>query len=782
MRSHRRRSVFLFLWCMLCVAAPAHAIANPFLIYATLSLSLEFLLGVFLLLPFWLCRARLLCLASPWRRRALVAGLVLTFMGVFYFGIPDWLAEHRGCGGGETYASTCFPIGRFAETLGVGEEDILLDVRLPAQYAMYHIRGTCNADPQSLLRDKAFREQLQEKGRRIYLVSEFRQVTASLYGDLLDDGCSTDTWRILEAGVMFFRYQKDVKDRPSVLNNRMTHEEASSFRDLNSPDLFNKTSAIPLLDHDATCFLPHAKRLGQQLAYKNGPAYARGQPWSIIGNHPAWRQRCPAFLFDEEAKSLTKILVEDVNHLPRVSDIVFPGTGQTLVTGVINTSVEALDRVHGAPIQSVVFLCGDIVTCSAAETLAKSILGRGDAVYGYVLEQEHPYYLSFRDMPRAVFLHHPFDAAPWLLAGLAILVAMGIRGHVETRLARPHPAPAGHGAAIPREWFVRVGGGVAPLLIWAMHVETSNHLVEASRGLGGIFLSDAVRTGHPLISLFPPVIVLLLAAVVLRFQPRVGGTWASRASWAAYWAAVALAVLLIQTLDYTRQPTAFNAGVFAAILAAPCAREALGILLYWRARIIHVLHGGSPPGITVVPLAFSDWDIGRSQKTRWLAQSAGCGVTIPEGYVVSTTIQAYRSLHADAPRRLRRALSPMFRSLRSGLLVVRSAAPGEDEAGALTAGRYTTLRNVRHEDVPRSILEVIESYARGGIPPTTPVSVLIQEQVAAQLGGVACREGAHQGGSILVEAAEQDTVSVTAGNGAPLWGRIGASSGEWISG
>jgi hypothetical protein len=755
------------------VPRPAGAIANPFVAYAGLGLAWELLIVLLVFAPVYLWRGRLRWRRlSPVVRRAVFVALGACFVAVFHLGTPDPIAGHPPAAVREAYAERCAPLGEAAAPLGLEPRDVLLDPRLPAQFGTYHVRGACNVDAQRLLEDVAFRRSLEQGAGRVYLVAEWVRTVADLYGRLLDRGCSTERWRVLEAGLLFFRFQARGPDDVRTVSRRLTDDEAKASRSRNIRYFLDED--FPQLVFGKPYQLADAAALGRQLSHKFGPHYARGWRLTILGHEPSWRQRPLSFLLDEANATVTKIEVIDTSEPPRIETRYgFPGT--TLRTGRMNTGLPRLEAANGGRIRRAVFLCDNSVSCPAAESLARDLLDRGDEVAGYVLPQEFPAYTPF-DRWQDTWTVRGFPGAEWLLLAVCCALVVWIRVRIDRRLRGLRCDPRRHTAPLLQDLALRLAAVLTPLAFGSLIVPLTERIVHAGRSWSAVYLVDAARAGLGLLSLAIPVAWLLVWETAYRLRPRQGWTATS-----VLYGCVLLPLFVVCAglAGIQVMLTAFHGLSFVALLLAPAVFAAGRTLLVGR-RL-----PSSPLGVRLVPLELAPRIPAAGQKARWLAQAADLGLDVPHGWLLVTSRRAFRELVATpgGRRSLARLLRPVRRELGgAALLAVRSSAPREDEPGECTAGRFATVLGVRWSGLEAAITEVLESYERAGIADDEPVAVMLQAQVGVRYAGVAVREAASRGGGIQVEGAAQDAARVTSGKGAPLAAGIGACSRRYVAG
>jgi hypothetical protein len=773
---HRRLSTLICGLVLLLMPVPAAAYGGPLVLgfgfYFTTAVAWELLVIVAVLLPSALYRG-----SARWRamstgvRAAMVLAVAAAFVGLLHFGVPDRIATTFPGSDREQYSSECESLGQQAADLGLDASDMLLDLRMPGQHGIYHVKGSCNVDPARLLTDPDFRERLERNARRVFIVCEWAQTVYELYNGLLDAGSSPERWQMLESGLFYFRLAPDASPRARVIDVRLTHEQAHASREDNVPKAAILDDSI--LGMKSLQQAGVVTTLGQQILFRFGPHYSRAWEFTILGNHPSWRQRPSTFLLDPTNAQVTRIVIEENSFEPRVERD-FLGS-VALLTGRVRTTLADLDAAGGQVIQNAVFLCDNVLTCPAAESLARDLLDRGGEVAGYVIHNGS--YDTIRSRP---VLDGPFGS-PWLWLALFCVVAILVRGRLVGYLHRSR-------FAVPRglldDMRVTLAGLLAattPMVLGSLMGILAEHLVPAGRVLDGLFLVDAFRAGNWMVGLIAPVLLVLIIDSLFRFRPLRGNVVFA----VAYWAAALSIVVFLFTETYAnnhleeRRLSGFDGLVLLVLFGAPPLAAWARLGLAWiRSRL-----SGRP--VVLLPLELADSVCCAGQKAQWLAQAMRCGMTVPGGFIVVTSIDDFRRLAgaADTNRRaLGQVLAPVRGFLREGPAVVRSSAPDEDLAGGGTAGRFTSVQGVGEAGLIEAILRVLDSYERGGVDPGRRVAVIVQHQASARHAGVAVREARDRGAGILIEAAADDTGLVTSGRGVHLWGRIGACSNEYVSG
>lgn len=759
-----------FLLALLLLPRPALAIPNPFTLVFLASLAWQLVVATTLFVPLWAASASAWFQSlAPGFRTALATALGLSLLLVLHIRVPDapGLATPPGPLR-ERYADRCDPLGDDASLMGLEPGDVLIDPRLPAQFAQYHVAGACNLDPARLRDDPAFRRAIESTARRVVLIAEFRLTLAALYNHILAAGHRGDRWFVLDAGAMFFRLEHGASPPPQRVDTPI--EDPSRFLQDNTTTSYARFGERLAVGR---CYrLDAPNRFGQVLTFRSGPQYAAGWPLSILGAHPAWRERRQAFLATSEARGATWIEVRDSSERPHTPHETVSGNPPLVASGRVGATIDDLDRLAGGRIRSALFLCDNAMTCPAAEALARELLDRGTPVLGYVTAKSL-FHRQFRFLLNRPPTTDWFPGAHWALLVAAIFAAVAARSEASRRISR-HPAASGtRWRDAPREGASRLLGALGPAAAgWGM-VAIAAGLPGASLGWGGLYVLDAGRAGAPTLSLLPATADLLVAAGILAFRPRGRATLLQ----VGYWTVGSLGFAAFVLLQVGAGLTVFEAAGLVAVVGAPAVA----------ARVRHAsgaLPARLPAGTLrvpwrVVPLANAAGAPDAGQKARWLAIASGSVPTVPAAFVLRTTIRAFGDGTGRNTSRVARAV----RALGPGPRIVRSSAPGEDRAGAALAGRYDSVHDVTPGDEGVAVARVLASYAREGIPADAPVAVIIQNQVAARLAGVATRETTAIGGGILVEAAFEDTAAVTSGRGAPvLWGRIGAFSRQWVGG
>jgi rifampicin phosphotransferase len=156
-----------------------------------------------------------------------------------------------------------------------------------------------------------------------------------------------------------------------------------------------------------------------------------------------------------------------------------------------------------------------------------------------------------------------------------------------------------------------------------------------------------------------------------------------------------------------------------------------------------------PPVLSLTEAAHLDPTQARAllgTKAASLARLVGAGFPVPPGVVVTTAAdwdQAYARLHSAAAEL----------GGRDQRFAVRSSATAEDLAGASYAGQYETVLDVRLDELPQAVQQVVDSAASARVaayrqahPQAAPanssgsgggMAVLVQIMVPADVAGVA---------------------------------------------
>lgn len=146
---------------------------------------------------------------------------------------------------------------------------------------------------------------------------------------------------------------------------------------------------------------------------------------------------------------------------------------------------------------------------------------------------------------------------------------------------------------------------------------------------------------------------------------------------------------------------------------------------------------GGYSGLVVALPAAADGKIAHvGGKAASLGLLARAGLAVPDGLVLTTEL-------ADLPGDLEDALAAVAAHFDRCTVAVRSSAVAEDQPDASFAGQYETVLHVRGLDELRDAVrrcwasadgDRVRAYANG---PSSPVAVLVQRQVAADVAGVA---------------------------------------------
>lgn len=192
----------------------AWAVVNPFSLVFVLSIFWQLAVLSMLLLPLQLNAASIwLRSREPGFRMALGVALSLGFLAALHFGVPGLRGPQPSPGiASEAYQEHCFSLGERAEELGLLPSDRLIDPRHPTQFAMYHLKGSCNLDPRRLLEDEGHRRELEGEAGRLLLLGESGWVLGSLHRELKERSAQSQRWQVLEAGSLFFSHGAQFPD------------------------------------------------------------------------------------------------------------------------------------------------------------------------------------------------------------------------------------------------------------------------------------------------------------------------------------------------------------------------------------------------------------------------------------------------------------------------------------------------------------------------------------------------------------------------------------------
>ena len=756
---------------------PAFALSNPFSVIIGINLAWQLVAALVLIVPLWVAKKRTWYrVLPPGVKRTVSILLGALAVLVVHFGIPERMAERSGKPLSSSYDPACRPLGHLADGLGLRPSDVLVDVRLPRQYRMYHVEGTCNIDPRRLLRDPALREEIEGTGDRVFLVAEWRRTLSDLYVRLLASGASDTRWKILESGVLFFKLNSGAASSPVRVETVSTGEEMYRTRE-DVLALFTDNPNPMLVYEDTYRLSTGLTRMAQGIIHRGGPKYQLGWSVSIIGEHPDWRQRPLTFLFNPDGAEATKVYVWDDSFPPRISQAEFPGSAPVIETGRVGTSIEELDSLNGSRIGKILFLCDNGFTCPAAESLALDFIDRGDQVLGYAL----PMTVSFEPFEKVqsiTTVENRFGLR-WIL--LAVVLALYL---VMYRIAIRYSDRAlirnGNGFArqLPALGARLLSLGLV-VVLWLVSKRVFESLVPITTDdVLSSYLLDAERLGYRHWLLMVPVAYLGSLKLAYDTRPRFAGRGIRYLyATAALLFLAGVGILLVAYVETV--PTVFDTILLVSLLYTPSAWKIGGEIANSRWPTV-----GSDPAIRVLPLEYAARLSCAGQKSRWLAQAMSCGLHVPPGYLVVTGIDRFQRLAGteEGVLQLEKALRPIRRFLGNQRLIVRSSAPDEDRPGEASAGRYTSVADVQGEELVPALLSVLESYEREGVPGTETIAIIVQVQVAGRYIGVASREGKSKCRSILVEASDRGGNRVTSGQGATKSGRIGAASQVWISG
>lgn len=779
-----RRRALLLAALVVGLPAPAYALGNPFVLYTLAQVVWQLLLVLLLAAPLlwnrvW-CRVVTL---SPPTRLVLTGSLMLSAALLAERLVPDQATLLHTGPRAAAFADDCEALGPLAKALGLGPDDLLLDLRESNQFRSYHVPGACNLDLRRLLADEALRGRLEEKSSRVWLVAEWVSTVQDGYNDLLALGCDPVTWRVLEAGYGFERLRAGAENPPRIYSRPLTTQDARAARPEVAPLAMGALGSHLRIPADAR--LPgEGGSAWQSLLYRSGPGYGVGGPLSILGDHPSWRQRAPAYLASDEARDLDVVIVIDGSMAPTQTRV--PGLGrEALSVGRMGASLRTLDELGGHPVRRAVFACaGSIVDCPAAEGLASQILAGGGEVTGYVVPS-NLYEPDLVTQLSGPWIHAP-RGVEWALLALCVFASLLVDRWSRLRLrafalagqAVPPGKNPGRGwcrrrSLVPELILRSAAACTGMALVLGLAVLVSR-IAKAQTGFGAIMLIDLGRSGYPAVGGGVALGYALLIASWMRHRPAMGRPLLT----VAYVTVATLSTFMLTVgAAFMAHPTVFDLSAALLILGAP-----FGLDLLRRASWSLGLMAGRRD-VTLVPLEAMRSSPSGGQKVRWLARAVGCALQVPDAVILVTSQRRLEeALANDAVRRRIETRLRRWARTWAGRVVVRSAAPGEDATGESQAGRYRSVFVSPEDDMMEAVVAVVESYRANGVARDTEISVIVQAQVRARLAGVATRESAGRGRAILVEAAAGDNLSVTGGRGAETWGRIGARSRRWISG
>ena len=709
---------------------PALAIANPFTLVFMAGLGWQLIAALVLLIRFGFLGCLVGFRAWPsYLRYSLIALLTLVITALFHFLVPDTPNHLYPSDKRESFSGSCKALEGHAVGFGLEPTDILLDPRVPAQFAMYHVKGACNVDPDRLRSDPDFRLDLENSGNRIVLATEFRVTIRDLYNDILNAGHSPQKWMVLDSGTMFFRLGDDAE--------LVSGPIGGNYYDflLANTTMTYRTFA-PFITADPAYFLAKPNSFGQWLARRTGPLYVNGWPTSILGSNKAWLERRQSWLLGPDASDVVVVKIIDSSLKPSKPHFDVSASQKVLVTGRIGASMEALDKLKGSPIKKVLFLCDNSMTCPTAEALAREQVDRGGQVLGYVTQNsifDDCFSELLNKKPRADF------GQAWFVILIALSVSIVLHIAVTRQIRRFSSKPFADNV-------LRIAASFGPAVIGWVAV----YFVAKSfqPGIFGLYLTDAGRVGLLGLSMLYFVAVLLLAISILTFSTKTKWFWL---------------VSTILFLGFMALPPVTGITVLEAVT--------LILTIAGTPLLARATEGGKKgDGWQIIPLRQARIE-SVGQKARWLAIALDHLPNVLPGFVVLVDDPEQLS-----PSQLEK-ISRFLKRLGPGKRIVRSTAPGEDAKGAATSGKYASVPDVLPGDEGKAILEVLKSY---GLAQGQRATVIVQNQLAPKMAGVATREEQSQGGGIFVEAALGDIAAVTSGKaGGIISGRIGAFSRSW---
>lgn len=181
------------------------------------------------------------------------------------------------------------------------------------------------------------------------------------------------------------------------------------------------------------------------------------------------------------------------------------------------------------------------------------------------------------------------------------------------------------------------------------------------------------------------------------------------------------------------------------------------------------------PHPDIVPLADVHRLATAGNKALRLARLRAAGFPVPDGVVLSAPfLAAWPGL---APRERQRIASALWRRLGSRPLAVRSSGQSEDGSAASFAGVFETMLDVDRTGLPDAIDRVLGSFAAGRVAAYQgaggDANILLQPMLAAGHAGVLFTEDPGTPGLVLVELVEGNAEKLVSGRAAPRSFRYG---------
>lgn len=764
--------IFLFL-LFFSFPLQSHAIANPFVAFSIGSIIFYFFLALFIFLPSWLHKTKFFLISiSPFVKHIFFISLVSLFL------VPLIIIPHRFENSSPSvhhlgYAKNCSTLGDLSKDLRLHPDDMLVDIRPPNHFDMYHIKGACNLDPVSIIKNRSFQRELEAESRNIFLVSETAMTGVDYYNLLLKKRFPTNKWKLLESGVLFFRLSHKFGLSPHIIDYHLNSREARESHTDNLPDVklpfFN-----PILEFNDKQVIPdESLTFYQDFLLIGGPHYSRGWHTSILANHPSWKQRPVSFLFRESRSDVIRLYVEDFSYHIQEPQSYFLPEQPAIQIARSHISIKQIEDFHGKDLEKVVFICDNAMTCFASEALASELLAKNREVYGYVMvDQSYPFLDKYQ--LDTLFRPQNFPGLELVLFFLSLLVSMVLFYFILFLVQRVQNY---HSKKIHYSILEGLLLSVLPfagfqLAYWTQQL--SYHTPEFYFEFLTTYILDSSRIGWPIFHFLIPIIFIVVSMIIYLHRPN------SRSPFTILFFWIFVLLFLFRLIVVKMPYLTFFSGILAVFsLGLPLIIHACSP--YIRLFRINSKISSFP---VVLPLKLAHHVSFSGQKSQMLARCIQYNLLVPNGYIFLTTIQSFTKILDEEKqiKSLHRALRSIRMTMKSGHIIVRSSAPDEDKKGRSQAGVYTSALNVKHAEIIDSIRKVLESYHNQGISESEPVAVLIQSQVNGDYSGVCLREDHSEGSGLLIEANTRSNVSITAGKGAQLWFRIGQFSQKIISG
>jgi hypothetical protein len=462
------------------------------------------------------------------------------------------------------YATSCPPLGEHAVPLGLEPEDRLIDIRLPAHFQAYHIKGSCNLDPSKLLGNTALVQELEGKPGQLIIATEKIQLVNKIYRTIHLFNPTREKWMVYEAGHGFFLISPG--DHQPRLYKAPMKEITHDFADVAETKSLVEFPRMVEVTPGYEVEMPTTFSF-QLFLNRVATTYNAAWPVSIMGNSSIWRDYRESALLHKDFQEVTKIVVGGTERGVSASESENIGNGAWLMIGAIDASVSAIENFLQAPLTSVLLLCSDSINCMAAEALAVEMGSHGIEVKGYIQMGNQ----QSSDWP-AISYQSVLPAGSaiivWLLAiALSVIVPGKIRARIRKR-NEIKIKPSG----LLRWTFA----AILPLLLVELAMFVSSMDPSISVNFLGVFTHDFSRLGMHLMGFMVPLTLFLLPLHLLAVKPY----WTKVLGSVFYWViSLYFFTRLILMVNGWGTNTITILGIFlvaSAPLAGPCFKTLFG--------------------------------------------------------------------------------------------------------------------------------------------------------------------------------------------------------------